>query len=432
MNYMKISDIYEIFKQYPNIITDSREIIPNSIFIALKGDNFDGNKFVDSALKNGAVYAIADDKLLPKNEKIITVNDTLKTLQDLAAYHRKKLGLPVLAITGSNGKTTTKELIYRVLSKKFNVAVTEGNLNNHIGVPKTLLNMKSDNNFAIIEMGTNHFGEIETLCKIASPDFGLITNIGKAHLEFFGNIDGVAKAKGELFEFLAINKGKIFVNTDIDTISGIAKRYLNEKNIISYCQQDYGIKIFPADNENPYLKFIFNKTEVCTKLIGKYNIDNALAAIATGKYFDISDADIADAIASYNPQNNRSQKIETQQNILYMDAYNANPASMQASLQNFINQAAANKMLILGDMRELGESSETEHRNIIQMIIESKINDVMLVGDCFAKAAQNTKYICFKNVDECIKYINENKIENRTILIKGSHGIHLEKTEKYL
>ncbi|MDR0420547.1 MAG: UDP-N-acetylmuramoyl-tripeptide--D-alanyl-D-alanine ligase, partial [Prevotellaceae bacterium] len=312
------------------------------------------------------------------------------------------------------------------------VAVTEGNLNNHIGVPKTLLNIKSDNNFAIIEMGTNHFGEIETLCKIASPDFGLITNIGKAHLEFFGNIDGVAKAKGELFEFLAINKGKIFVNTDIDTISGIAKRYLNEKNIISYCQQDYGIKIFPADNENPYLKFIFNKTEVCTKLIGKYNIDNALAAIATGKYFDISDADIADAIASYNPQNNRSQKIETQQNILYMDAYNANPASMQASLQNFINQAAANKMLILGDMRELGESSETEHRNIIQMIIESKINDVMLVGDCFAKAAQNTKYICFKNVDECIKYINENKIENRTILIKGSHGIHLEKTEKYL
>ncbi|MDR2650882.1 MAG: UDP-N-acetylmuramoyl-tripeptide--D-alanyl-D-alanine ligase [Prevotellaceae bacterium] len=429
---MQISDIYEIFKKYPNIITDSREVMPDSIFVALKGDNFDGNKFIDSAFDKGAAFAIADDKSFAGREKIIVTDDALKTLQDLAAYHRKKLGIPILAITGSNGKTTTKELVYRVLAKKFNVATTEGNFNNHIGVPKTLLKIKPDNNFAVVEMGTNHFGEIETLCKIANPDFGLINNIGKAHLEFFGNLDGVAKAKGELFEYLAANNGKIFVNSDIDIIAKIAKKYVNKENIISYNQQDYDVKIFPSDNKNPYLQFAFNKVKVCTKLIGTYNIDNVLSAIAAGKYFNISDADIAAAIESYNPDNNRSQKIETQQNTLYMDAYNANPTSMQASLQNFINQNAANKMLILGDMRELGASSESEHQNIIQMIIESNINDVILVGDCFANAAQNTNFKCFKDVDDCIKYLYENKIENRTILIKGSHGIHLEKTEKYL
>ncbi|MDR1552904.1 MAG: UDP-N-acetylmuramoyl-tripeptide--D-alanyl-D-alanine ligase [Prevotellaceae bacterium] len=429
---MRISDIYEIFKEYPNIITDSREVIHDSIFVALKGDNFDGNKFIDSAFDKGAAYAIADDKSLAGRNNIIVVDDALKTLQDLANCHRKKLGIPVLAITGSNGKTTTKELVSRVLSMKFNVATTEGNFNNHIGVPKTLLKIKSDNNFAVVEMGTNHFGEIETLCKIANPDFGLINNIGKAHLEFFGNLDGVAKAKGELFEFLAANNGKIFVNNDIDVIAKVAKKYVNKENIISYSHQNYGLEIFPTDNENPYLQFVFNKFKVCTRLIGTYNIDNALAAIAIGKYFNILDADIAAAIESYNPDNNRSQKIETQQNILYMDAYNANPTSMQASLQNFISQSAANKMLILGDMRELGASSETEHQNIVQMIIKSTINDVILVGDCFAKAAQNTNFKCFKDVDDCIKYLCEHKISNRTILIKGSHGIHLEKTERYL
>ncbi|MDR0754232.1 MAG: UDP-N-acetylmuramoyl-tripeptide--D-alanyl-D-alanine ligase [Prevotellaceae bacterium] len=429
---MKISDIYEIFKKYPDIITDSREVVTGSIFVALKGDTFDGNKFVDSALEKGAACAIADDKSLSGKERIIIVDDALKTLQDLAAYHRKKLGTPVLAITGSNGKTTTKELVYRILSKKFNVAVTEGNLNNHIGVPKTLLKMKIDNNFAVIEMGTNHFGEIKTLCQIANPDFGLINNIGKAHLEFFGNIDGVAKAKGELFEFLSTNNGKIFVNKDIDIISKIAEKYVNKENIIPYSRQNYGIKIISTDSENPYLQFVFNEIGVCTKLTGKYNIENVLSAIATGKYFNIPDADIAAAIESYNPDNNRSQKIETRQNILYMDAYNANPTSMQASLLNFINQNVTNKMLILGDMRELGAGSKAEHQNIIQMIIESKINDVLLVGDCFENAAQNTEFKCFKNVDDCIKYLCGNKISNRTILIKGSHGIHLEKIEKYL
>ncbi|MDR2293562.1 MAG: UDP-N-acetylmuramoyl-tripeptide--D-alanyl-D-alanine ligase [Prevotellaceae bacterium] len=429
---MKISDIYEIFKKYPNITTDSREIVTDSIFVALKGDTFDGNKFVDSALEKGAACAISDDKSLSKKDRIIIVDNSLKTLQDLAACHRKKLGTTILAITGSNGKTTTKELAYRILSKKFNVAVTEGNLNNHIGVPMTLLKMNTHNNFAVIEMGTNHFGEIKTLCKIANPDFGLINNIGKAHLEFFGNIDGVAKAKGELFEFLAANKGKVFVNQDIDIISKIAEKYVNKENIIPYSQQNYDIKILPADNKNPCLQFVFNKIRVCTKLIGKYNIDNVLSAIATGKYFNISDIDIAAAIESYNPANNRSQKIETQRNVLYMDAYNANPTSMQASLLNFINQNLTNKMLILGDMLELGASSETEHQNIIQMIIESQIKDVLLVGDCFVNAAQNTKFRCFKNVDDCIKYLCENKIDNRTVLIKGSHGIHLEKIEKYL
>ncbi|MDR3226549.1 MAG: Mur ligase domain-containing protein, partial [Prevotellaceae bacterium] len=252
---MKISDIYEIFKQYPNVITDSREVVPRSIFVALKGDKFDGNNFVKSAIEKGAAYAIADDKSFTAQEKVIVVDDALKTLQDLATYHRKKLDLPVLAITGSNGKTTTKELVYRVLSKKFNVAVTEGNLNNQIGVPKTLLKIKQEHNFAIIEMGTNHFGEIATLCKIANPDFGLINNIGKAHLEFFGDIDGVAKAKGELFEFLATNNGKIFVNTNIDIIAKIAEKYISKENIITYNPQNYNVKILPTDNENPFLQF---------------------------------------------------------------------------------------------------------------------------------------------------------------------------------
>ncbi|MDR2127209.1 MAG: UDP-N-acetylmuramoyl-tripeptide--D-alanyl-D-alanine ligase [Prevotellaceae bacterium] len=429
---MKISEIYEIFKKYPNIITDSRKVVSNSIFAALKGDTFDGNQFVDSALDKGAVCAIADDKSLTGTEKIIIVDDTLATLQNLATYHREMLGIPILAITGSNGKTTTKELVYRVLSKKYRVAVTEGNLNNHIGVPLTLLKIKTNDDFAIVEMGTNHFGEIATLCRIAKPNFGLINNIGKAHLEFFGNIDGVAKAKGELFEFLAKNNGKIFVNKDIDIITQTAETYVATKNIIPYSKQNYGIKIVPSDSENPYLKFIFNQITVSTKLVGIYNIENILSAIATGKYFNVSDTDIAAAIESYNPDNNRSQKIETQRNILYMDAYNANPTSMQASLQNFINQKAANKMLILGDMYELGASSETEHLNIVQMIIESNINDVIFVGGGFAKAAQNTLFQCFKDVDDCIKYLCVNKISNRTILIKGSHGVHLEKTEKYL
>jgi UDP-N-acetylmuramoyl-tripeptide--D-alanyl-D-alanine ligase len=429
---MEIKDIYEIFKSHPSIITDSRQILPNSIFVALKGDTFNGNKFIDSALEKGAAYAIADDKSLDGKKNVIIVNDTLKTLQDLAAYHRKKLGLPVLAITGSNGKTTTKELVARVLSKKFNVVTTEGNLNNHIGVPKTLLEITTVNNFAVVEMGTNHFGEIETLCKIANPNFGLINNIGKAHLEFFGSLDGVVKAKGELFEFMASNNGKIFMNSDIDIILKLAEKHMTKENIISYNQQNYNVKIFPADSENPYIQFVFNGIKVSTKLIGKYNIENALAAITTGKYFNISDVDIATAIEAYVPDNNRSQKIETKKNIIYMDAYNANPTSMQASLQNFINQNAAKKMLILGDMLELGSSSEIEHQNIINLIKKSDIKNVILVGFCFTKAAQNTEFTCFKNVDDCIEYLRENEINNRTILIKGSHGIHLEKTEKYL
>ena len=429
---MKISDIYEIFKQYPSIVTDSREVKSNSIFVALKGEIHDGNKFIESALEEGAVYAITDDKSFVESDKIILVDDTLETLQKLASYHRNQLGLPVLAITGSNGKTTTKEFVARVLSKKFNVAVTEGNFNNHIGVPLTLLKMKPDNDFAVVEMGTNHFGEIEILCKIANPNFGLINNIGKAHLEFFGSIDGVAKAKGELFEYLSNNNGKVFANGDIDIILRLTEKHINKENIITYGQQKYDVKILPDNIENPFLQFVFNDIKVSTRILGMYNIDNILATVAIGKYFNILDSDIADAIESYEPSNNRSQKIETKRNILYMDAYNANPTSMQASLQNFIRQDAPNKMFILGDMRELGASSEVEHNDIIEIIIKSEIKDAIFVGDCFAKAAKNTIFTCFKNIDECIEYLDKNEISNRTILIKGSHGIHLEKVEKYL
>ena len=429
---MKIKDIYEIFKQYPNILTDSREVVRDSIFVALKGDTFDGNKFAVTALENGAAYAIADDKSLAENARIIVVDNALETLQNLAAYHRQELGLPVFAITGSNGKTTTKELVHRVIAKRYNSAVTQGNLNNHIGVPKTLLKIKPDNDFAIIEMGTNHFGEIATLCKIANPDFVLINNIGKAHLEFFGDLNGVAKAKGEMFEFISAKNGKAFVNTDIDIIFQLAKKHIKPENIIQYNQQKYNVKILPDDANNPFLQFIFDNIKVSTNLIGKYNIDNALAAVAIGKYFGISDSDIANSIESYIPENNRSQQIKTERNILYMDAYNANPTSMQASLNNFITGNAKNKMLILGDMRELGENSDYEHDNVVKIITESEIKNVLLVGECFAKAASKTSFACFNNIDECIKYISSENIESQTILIKGSHGIHLEKIEQYL
>ena len=429
---MKIYDIYQIFKQYPNIVTDSREVVRDSIFVALKGDTFDGNKFAVPALEQGAAYAIADDKSLAANPKIIVVDNALETLQNLAACHRNELGLPVLAITGSNGKTTTKELVHRVIAKKYNAAVTQGNLNNHIGVPKTLLKMTPDNNFAIVEMGTNHFGEITTLCKIANPDFALINNIGKAHLEFFGDINGVAKAKGEMFEFLSAKNGKVFVNTDIDIIFQLAQKHIKTENIVQYNQQKYGVKILPNDDDNPFLRFTFDNINVNTNLIGKYNIENALAAVAIGKYFGIADTDIANAIETYAPENNRSQQIKTERNILYMDAYNANPTSMQASLKHFISSNAKNKMLILGDMRELGESSENEHDNIVKIITEAEIKNVLLVGECFTKAASDTAFLCFADVDECIKYINSRNIESQTILIKGSHGIHLEKIEKFL
>lgn len=429
---MKTAEIYNIFKHCTKIVTDSREIVRNSIFVALKGDTFDGNMFVASALERGAAFAIADDKSLAGNSNVIVVSNALETLQELAAFHRKQLGLPVLAITGSNGKTTTKELVANVIAKRYNAAVTKGNLNNHIGVPLTLLSIKPDNNFAIVEMGTNHFGEITALCKMAAPDFALINNIGKAHLEFFGDINGVAKAKGEMFEYLSENGGKAFVNTDTDIICRLAEKHLKPENIIPYNRQQYNMQIMHDDTENPFLTFAFNGITVHTKLTGTYNMENVMAAVAAGKYFNISDTDIADAIEAYMPDNNRSQQITTERNILYMDAYNANPTSMQASLTNFIAGKAKNRMLLLGDMRELGESSDSEHEEIVRMIIESGIDRVLLVGSCFAKAAKGMPFMCFGNVDECIRYIAGADIKNHTILIKGSHGLHLEKTEPYL
>jgi len=421
-----IKPLYKIFKKYPNIVTNSREIPPNSIFVGLKGRTLDGNEYVNEALKNGACYAITNNKSFAGIKNVLIVDDALKTLQHLSEYHRKQFKIPLLAITGSNGKTTTRELVYCVLSKKFrNIAVNEKNINTLEGVPRLLLKITSENDFAVVEMGTDKFGNIKMLCEIAQPDFGLITNIGKAHTKFLKEEEGgVSRAKGEMFEFLSLSNGKAFVNTDISEVYSIAKKHIKEENIVPYNKESYNVVSLPyTDN---YFEFMFNGIKVSTKLFGKYNLDNVLAAIAIGKYFGISDTEIKDAIESYIPENNRSEirKIKETNNTLFLDCYNANPTSMAAALSDFIGREIMNKMLIIGDMYEI-EDSDFEHSKIVEAISNSGINEIFLVGNEFSNAAMQTNFKCFKSVNELKVYFKDNKIKNRNIFIKGSNGIRL-------
>jgi len=389
---MEIEQLHRLFEQHPHISTDTRKIIPNSIFFALKGANFNGNQFAVQALKSGAAYAVIDEVPAEKNERLIEVKDSLKCLQQLAAFHRKKLGTPILAITGTNGKTTTKELTAAVLSMKYKLCFTQGNLNNHIGVPLTLLQMDSSTEMAVIEMGANHPGEIDALCQIAAPDFGLITNVGKAHLEGFGSFEGVVQTKTELYRFL---KGEP-ASTDYFVVAKV---------------------LFPKGWL--YLK---------SKLIGSYNFDNILAAACIGHYFQVDPLLIQKAIENYTPSNNRSQLIETGANKIIMDAYNANPTSMMASLHNFISIRHPQKVLILGDMLELGQESESEHQKIVDFISENEFEQVFLVGKNFSKTSDRQKTKKFDNAELLTDYLTKQPLENKLILIKGSRGISLEKT----
>ncbi|MDR1054627.1 MAG: UDP-N-acetylmuramoyl-tripeptide--D-alanyl-D-alanine ligase [Prevotellaceae bacterium] len=432
---MNIEQLYQLFLQHPDICTDTRRIIPNALFFALKGDNFDGNEFASLALENGCSYAIVDNPTVKKNDRYIIVDDILKTLQRLANHHRRQLGIPILAITGTNGKTTTKELIGSVLTRKYEIGITIGNLNNHIGVPLTLLKMTRNTAFGIVEMGANHIGEIAGLCAIAEPDYGIITNIGKAHLEGFGSLDGVKKAKGELYDYLEKNNGLAFVNTDDSTLQTM----VNNRKLLKthpYSATLFYVRLLNPDIEHPFLHFVINRNiKIETSLLGEYNLNNILVAISIGLFLGVDINQITDAICSYHPENNRSQLIQTQNNTVYMDAYNANPSSMEASICNFAQINEADKLLILGDMLELGCDSLPEHQHVINQLITFDFKNVWLVGNNFIKASQSQTYVqypCFKTVDEAIDYIKTAPVKKHTILLKGSRGIHLEKALEYL
>ena len=419
-----IEKIYELYKKSYTVTTDSRTISKDCVFVALKGEHFDGNDFALQAAEGGvAACVIADRQDLPRHERLFIVDDSLKTLQALANYHRKKLGTPIIGITGTNGKTTTKELVSAVLAKKYNISYTKGNFNNQLGVPLTLLTIKPEVELAIVEMGASHPGDIDELTNIAEPNYGVITNIGRAHLEGFGGFDGVIKTKNEMYQFIGKHKGLLFVNRDNKLLMDLANNidkitYGTDKNA------DIKGNVLSA---NPYLSVIWGKHRIDTQLVGDYNFENVMAAICIGKYFKVEDNDIVDALSSYCPTNNRSQVIATGRNRVVMDAYNANPTSMSFSIKNFKNICSNDCLLVLGDMRELGKESEQEHDTILKLLEELQFKNVYLVGPEFSKVAKDYNYVKFGNVDELIDYLHSNPIMGKDVLVKGSNSIHLNK-----
>lgn len=426
--------LYDIFLSHSTICTDSRVCEPGSLFFALKGENFDANAFALSALEKGCAYAVVDNPKYAVDERFILVEDTLKALQDLAAFHRKRLGTKIIGITGSNGKTTTKELIATVLKQKYNTHFTQGNFNNHIGVPLTLLQLRPEHEIAVIEMGANYPGEIKMLSEIAAPDWGIITNVGIAHLEGFTSFEGVKQTKAELYTYLQKHSGKIFLNTGNEFLVEMAKKsgFELDEHVLTY-QVDSNLAKTLATARivscNPLLEVaceIANgKFDIKTQLIGTYNAENILSAVAIGYYFGISNEKIKEALENYIPQNNRSQFTKTENNKLIIDAYNANPTSMRAAILNFAQMQAKQKTLIIGDMLELGSQSELEHQKIVELIKEHAFPEVYLVGKCFQKTDSN--YTKFTDVDELKTFLQNNPLKNRFILIKGSRGVHLEK-----
>ena len=449
-----MENIYEKFLESTAVSIDSRNCPEGAMFIGIKGANFDGNLFVEKALEQGCKYAITDNpEIGVGNPNIIHVADSLKTLQDLAAYHRMKFNIPVIAITGTNGKTTSKELISTVLSKEYNTLFTLGNLNNHIGVPLTLLRLNRGHNIAVIEMGANHPKEIEFLCKIARPNFGIITNVGKAHLEGFGSFEGVKKTKGELYEFIRGVEGKIFLHADNPhlcemlnpdtepvevsmTAGNNVPAIANALETIKYGEADENFVSGNIVSCTPYINVDLRLNgnasgekqsySVATQLIGDYNLSNILSAACIGRYFGVMDEDIVAALREYTPTNNRSQCTKTEINTLIVDAYNANPTSMDAALRNFSKIEAASKALILGDMKELGEDSIMEHNKILALIESLGFDKVYLVGSEFTRAAAGA-HPCFENVDALKEYLTANPIAGYTILIKGSNSTRLTK-----
>ena len=426
---MEISELYNIFRKHPVVTTDSRDCPEGSIFFALKGASFNGNAFAAKALEQGCAFAVVDEKeYAPEGDsRFILTDNCLHTLQMLANYHRRQLGTKIIGITGTNGKTTTKELVATVLQKKYNVLYTQGNFNNDIGVPKTLLRLKPEHQIAVIEMGASHPGDIKTLVDIVEPDCGIITNVGKAHLQGFGSFEGVIKTKGELYDFLRNNGGFVFMHNDNKYLKNISAGL----ELVKY-GSDHDDKSLLVSGEviecAPFLKFRWSVKggdwhEVQTHLIGSYNVYNMLAAACIGTYFGVAESEVSDALRDYVPTNNRSQLETTASNKLIVDTYNANPTSMKAALENFRDMAVSPKMAILGDMRELGSVSGEEHQKVVDFLKENNIDNVWLVGEEFGKTDCNFRK--FPDVDAVKAEIAVHKPEGYYRLIKGSNGIKL-------
>ncbi|WP_158991827.1 UDP-N-acetylmuramoyl-tripeptide--D-alanyl-D-alanine ligase [Mucilaginibacter sp. L196] len=435
---MTTKDIYQLFTQHPVISTDTRKIAADSLFFALKGDKFDANTFAEQAIAAGAAYAIIDNQTYQLGDKYVLVDDVLTALQDLARYHRKQLSIPVVGLTGTNGKTTTKELINAVLSQKFKTLATQGNLNNHIGVPLTILSIDRTHEIAVIEMGANHQKEIELLSSIAQPSHGLITNIGKAHLEGFGGVEGIKKGKGELYDFLKADDGVAFVNGDDVVLMDMQKSRPLSKVVLYGTSNKDNTVIGKLTENSPLLalewtnKLSGKSYPVKTQLTGAYNLDNILAAICIGVYFELETDEINAGITGYQPQNNRSQIKQTETNTLICDYYNANPSSMQVAIENIGKLQANRKVLILGDMFELGDESPAEHAAVIKKALDTDVDERIFIGKEFAKQKSQVKSqrsgIKFYNTaEEAIEVLKADPIKNSTILIKGSRGMALER-----
>ncbi len=423
---MTINQLHQLFLKCDSVSIDTRKINSNSLFVAIKGERFDANTFAKEALEKGASYVVIDNSDYYIDERTILVDDSLTALQELSKFHRNYLKLPIIALTGSNGKTTTKELINVVLSKKFKTKATLGNLNNHIGVPLTLLSFNSKTEIGIVEMGANHQKEIEFLCGIAQPDFGYITNFGKAHLEGFGGVDGVIKGKSEMYTYLSLNSKKVFVNLD----DAIQEEKTKSIERITFSQKNTSATVFIQQVEaNPLVKIRFNETNIHSHLIGLYNSNNINAAITIGKYFSVSDEDIKEAIESYIPENNRSQLITKGTNEIILDAYNANPSSMKVALENFIQLEKSNKMIVIGDMFELGEDSLSEHKAIVNQLVDHANIECYFVGkDFYFNKTEQKNFYFFDSFDSFSIHLKGIAISDKTILIKGSRGMALERT----
>ena len=433
---MDIKELYKLYQQHPCITTDSRNCPEGSIFLALRGESFDGNKYALQALEKGCSYAIVDEDIDEPSSHLLKVDDCLQTFKDLAREHRRQFNIPVVGITGTNGKTTTKELIRAVLSECYNVMATEGNFNNDVGVPKTLFRLTDEHDIAVVEMGASHPGDIKTLVETAEPNCGLITNVGRAHLQGFGSFEGVCKTKGELYDFLVSHDCPIFINRDNEHLMQMIQERDQQPDLYFYGQSDNQDILIRGEVVScaPFLKFRWREQdaeagfvsewmEVQTHLIGAYNLDNMLAAITVGYVNNIPFEQINHALENYVPTNNRSQLTETEKNHLIVDAYNANPTSMKAALDNFRLMEVSPKMAILGKMGELGDVSDEEHQKIIKLLEEARFDEVWLVGEEFQEV--NSRFRTFANVDEVKAAIAQEQPQGRYILIKGSNSTHL-------
>ncbi len=427
---MTIQEIHKIFLNCKSVVIDTRKIETNSFFIAIKGERFDANTFAKEALEKGASFVLIDNQEYYIDNRTILVENCLITLQELAKYHREFLNIPIIALTGSNGKTTTKELILVVLSKKYQTTATIGNLNNHIGVPLTLLSFTHNTEIGIVEMGANHLKEIEFLCGIAQPDYGYITNFGKAHLEGFGGVQGVIQGKSEMYNYLKTNRKKVFVNLD-DTIQ--AEKTKDIERITFSQTTKTGVVSIENVIANPLVNLDYHELNIHSQLIGLYNANNISAAITIGNYFAVPDMDIKEAIESYIPENNRSQLINKNSNEIILDAYNANPSSMLVALENFLQLEKNNKAIVIGDMFELGNESLEEHKLIINYLEpKEKVTCYFIGNDFYSNRIENPNFHFYKDFETFTSFLKENPFHNKSLLIKGSRGMALERTLEYL